>query len=192
MRGAVMSCAQMAGSWPERLDHKTVAELNRAEGFGLNDLLGPWCECANSRPRADAECSKTSQKQNDRQPKQESVMDDRRLLFAHLIEEPELREVSEDQGRTAKQETAKECANRAAHVRRRSASRADVTQIRKDSYSGTSVDKRGEPEPLCRDCDQRTVGFQPVFGLHVCHQMGLIIKYCSILKRNPDHASTGC
>jgi len=29
MRGAVMSCAQMAGSWPERLDHKTVAELSR-------------------------------------------------------------------------------------------------------------------------------------------------------------------
>lgn len=30
MRGAVMSCAQMAGSWPERLDHKTVAELSRS------------------------------------------------------------------------------------------------------------------------------------------------------------------
>lgn len=28
MRGAVMSCAQMAGSWPERLDHKTVAEFD--------------------------------------------------------------------------------------------------------------------------------------------------------------------
>ena len=58
MRGAVMSCAQMAGSWPERLDHKTVAELSRAaqrprrgvklcdtaprprSGLGLNELLG--------------------------------------------------------------------------------------------------------------------------------------------------------
>jgi hypothetical protein len=30
MHGAVMNCVQMAGSWPERLDHKTVAELSRA------------------------------------------------------------------------------------------------------------------------------------------------------------------